>query len=1220
MQQPKEMGKPLQSPEKKTSAQLKKEFEEMVGHYLDSNPVLPKMNKTSELEIRFASNPRIGKPTSKIEYDNVVKQLYSCGFTPENETGIQLLRIRNQYMDAKTGFTKMSNIRAEIVGTDLIQEYCRTNDIQKIINMPSHVAHKVIFTQKTIATRENGAVIRPVDNGEFNFRSSYQYEQDFHVGSGIISKMIREWNDSKKEFRCLNRVRFTHPDYPIFVDLSIVKMSKRSNKVMIPYYTIQEANVFQSPSIYEIEIEVDNHRVGYGTDFNELAKLLTVLRKCIRIVLSGLQGSKYPISVTERDIVLQQYAKILYGDEFQQHMKRRIPFIGPDSNTLQIENIQYSSDNTSKLPNIRSGYTVTDKADGERKLLFVANDGKMYFIDKNMTITFTGSKTIEKTIFNTIIDGEHIKYDKNHKYINLYAAFDLYYLNTKSTRELAFVNTSVNPITSENPESDYRLLLLYKLTELIKPFSVLNDSENKTLSNDLRIKCKQFEVADEHKNIFQCCSNVFGIMKDDLYEYNTDGIIFTPSNTGVGSNKVGAATPFEKRTWPESFKWKPSEYNTIDFLVSVKKDKNGKDEIHHVFENGTNLQGVHSMLQYKTLILRCGFNPQVHASMNPCQAILDDNIVIPENMDKSETYKPVPFYPTEPYDPNACFCNIYLHRESGSMIMKTEENEYFEEDMIVEFKYVKENASGWNWVPIRVRYDKTADLRNGGRNFGNAYHVANNNWHSIHHPVTKEMLSTGENIKDTSVNDDVYYNPNNVETSTRGLRDFHNLYVKKKLIRGVSKRGDTLIDYAVGKAGDLAKWNSAKLSFVLGIDIHMDNIHNHLNGACARFLESKKKYTDMYDAMFLVGNSSLNIRSGQAFKSQKDKMVIRSVFGNGPKDPQVLGRGVYKQYGRAQNGFQISSCQFALHYFFENKRVLHSFLRNLSECTKVNGYFVGTCYDGQTVFNMLRKKEKGESITLFKGDRKIFEIVKEYDQTGFPEDEESVGYAIDIYQESINKKFREFLVNFKYLTRLMEDYGFILVKKEEAIHMQLPNSTGLFSELFQSMHNEITANRQAETYYGESNNMSDEEKRISFMNRYFIFKKVRNENVEKLAKIIEKEEQMLQERHDEVTEFLENEVTVVEKEKEIEKEKMKIKMPSMAKKIKKKIVLNKYDTPEIPTTVTKSPTPPEPATVPAATAPASVAIGPTEPEPITEIPIQSNEPPIKLKKLRIKEK
>jgi hypothetical protein len=54
----------------------------------------------------------------------------------------------------------------------------------------------------------------------------------------------------------------------------------------------------------------------------------------------------------------------------------------------------------------------------------------------------------------------------------------------------------------------------------------------------------------------------------------------------------------------------------------------------------------------------------------------------------------------------------------------------------------------------------------------------------------------------------VYYNKTSKDTETRCLRDFHNLYVKRKLM-SVGNRGNTLIDYAVGKGGDLSKWISA---------------------------------------------------------------------------------------------------------------------------------------------------------------------------------------------------------------------------------------------------------------------------------------------------------------------------------------------------------------------------------------------------------------------------
>ena len=43
-----------------------------------------------------------------------------------------------------------------------------------------------------------------------------------------------------------------------------------------------------------------------------------------------------------------------------------------------------------------------------------------------------------------------------------------------------------------------------------------------------------------------------------------------------------------------------------------------------------------------------------------------------------------------------------------------------------------------------------------------------------------------------------------------------------------------------------------------------------------------------------------------------------------------------------------------------------------------------------------------------------------YDHSSFEDNETSLGYAINVYQESINKKFKEFLVNFNYLTILLE--------------------------------------------------------------------------------------------------------------------------------------------------------------------------------------------------------
>ena len=72
--------------------------------------------------------------------------------------------------------------------------------------------------------------------------------------------------------------------------------------------------------------------------------------------------------------------------------------------------------------------------------------------------------------------------------------------------------------------------------------------------------------------------------------------------------------------------------------------------------------------------------------------------------------------------------------------------------------------------------------------------------------------------------------------------------MSKKLIQAVSEPKQSLIDYAVGKAGDLPKWIDSKLGFVFGIDLSRDNINNRKDGACARYLNQMTSYknTNLY--------------------------------------------------------------------------------------------------------------------------------------------------------------------------------------------------------------------------------------------------------------------------------------------------------------------------------------------------------------------------------------
>jgi hypothetical protein len=151
---------------------------------------------------------------------------------------------------------------------------------------------------------------------------------------------------------------------------------------------------------------------------------------------------------------------------------------------------------------------------------------------------------------------------------------------------------------------------------------------------------------------------------------------------------------------------------------------------------------------------------------------------------------------------------------------------------------------------------------------------------------------------------------------------------------------------------------------------------------------------------------------------------------------------------------------------------------------------------------MLKKKELGESRDIYVDDKKVWSITKDYDESIFEDNESCLGYKISVYQDSINQTIPEYLVNFDFLTQTMDKYGFSLVTREEAKSMGLPEGSGMFSELFNSMMLEIKRDPKKEMDYKDAPFMKQYEKDISFLNRFFVYKKVSTRNAEKLTKAL----------------------------------------------------------------------------------------------------------------------
>ena len=63
-------------------------------------------------------------------------------------------------------------------------------------------------------------------------------------------------------------------------------------------------------------------------------------------------------------------------------------------------------------------------------------------------------------------------------------------------------------------------------------------------------------------------------------------------------------------------------------------------------------------------------------------------------------------------------------------------------------------------------------------------------------------------------------------------------------------------------------------------------------------------------------------------------------------------------------------------------------------------------------------------MTVQESGEQIWQVTKQYENNEFVANSSSLGYAIDVYQETINKVFTEYLVNYDYLANVLRNYGF----------------------------------------------------------------------------------------------------------------------------------------------------------------------------------------------------
>jgi SAM-dependent methyltransferase len=921
---------------------------------------------------------------------------------------LQSLGLRAEDAPAKLNIILPGGLRISIVGDDKIQEYYDTGKLTE---------YHILLKQRYGPKETPDEVIL----SEYDVKVKVRRELALNKYDSRVKAALSEWPTSLKTFRYMKRSSFTSTKNPgIQFDSTIVRQSRR------PSRTLQESGTMTRPDHYEVEVEAKQNIAGSLG----MKGFLTGIAR----VLQGLQQSYVILTKTVTEAVLRAI-----GD-----------FPGSQPATLMMENI--AMEKTVGTPNIRfDDYNVTDKADGDRCLLYIAEDGRVYLMDKDQHVYGTDRQIADPSTFGgVLLDGEWIHRNAKGEAVNYYYAFDIY--NGRNG-----LDVTKRPFYVRVKDADTRLQEMQEVVAVLRDAAFVVKGIPAAMS--LQITMKTFQpVLDPSVpgGIFAEAKSVLDRVNPP---YHTDGLIFTPNATPL---------PRGKGSWAAQLKWKPAEENTIDFLVHMEPASVMKT-------NNESLQ------LCKILHLYVGSSEDVIRDPRKI-LLLEEPLPLPTD---ANTYRPIEFI-SDPFDPYASVC--YVPIKDGN-IYTSRINHIIRDNSIVEMAYHPDRSIGFRWEPTRVRWDKTSRYLTGtyGRTFNNDKTAASV-WTSIHEPITKDIITTGLLFSKKEMMDmtKLYYKVGisaSDKLLTKGLQKFHNQIKERLLLKSTlrSFKDPLLLDMSCGKGGDLDKWIKHGAHFVLGCDIAESGLNDPRDSIYKRYIEKiqERGGRDRIPPMlFLQADASKLYADGTAGMTPEDRAMLRCVWG---LEESTVPPLVQKYKGIASSGFDVIAMMFTLHYMFQDRATLDGWILNLAASLKVDGYFVGCCFDGDAVAKALQAVPEGKLLSGVQKDTTLWSIRKRYDDSysGYlPPTDESIGRAIDVYFASIGEEFTEYLVSFPYLEKRLREIGCELLTEEEYRAIGLHNSTAMFETSHKMMSDS-----------GEVYPMLPVVQEYSNFHRWFIFKR-----------------------------------------------------------------------------------------------------------------------------------
>lgn len=579
------------------------------------------------------------------------------------------------------------------------------------------------------------------------------------------------------------------------------------------------------------------------------------------------------------------------------------------------------------LPNVQNSlgeYYITDKADGERAIIYIVDNYIHYLTHKLATIEISNKQSNDKQQI-IILDAEIIN---GKAYI-----FDVLYINNKNL-------VADKAILSE------RLSYMSKVISMYKYHDIAAKSLIK-LDNDLD---KSKKILTEY------------IKYADKLPYKRDGYIMSP-NVAYRDMVSLKIKNLEDITIDFLLVKVPDEYIKIEPYISILnryKDNKLKDKSKKQSKNKSKNESKNETKVNLTFYFLFNGITTINLSRLKMKKVKGYDTLFKDMFITNKQYIPIQFSPSS--NPLA-YC--YIHDENDENNINDNNLNFRVCEM---FYSIKDNQ----WSIRKIREDRDVEVKRGNY-YGNDFMIAETIYESYYNPVLIEDL-----YKSTSDYFAVHNNP------LYKLMRNYNSGVKSYLMKEFGNKSDikVAIDLGSGKGQDMQRY--IKFDKVLFID---------KDAAAIQELISRKK-TMRNDLLVHTITTDLTID----YKQTVDKI---------------------HQIGYQRVPFVV--CNMSIHYLVSSELQLKNFVNLVDNIITVGGHFLFTCFNGQTVFDLL-ENSNGE-YTAHEEEVLKYNIKREYKSNSL-----QFGQKINVLLPFSNGQYyEETLVPIELVIELFKKMNYSLV-------------------------------------------------------------------------------------------------------------------------------------------------------------------------------------------------